>query len=510
MNRTIGLSGQLGRRLCRGVCWNAVSGRVRPVVRAPTAAYGGLGLGLGVRSFGSGRPWLQKVEPESAGSKASSTSPASSVSSAGSASSTSSASGASKTPSEQAENSASQQSSSSAPVVSEKKKTTIWEKVKHEAQHYWDGTKLLGYEVKVSFGLALKMFAGGGLTRREHRQLKRTLQDIVRLVPFSMFVIVPFAELLLPVALKLFPNMLPSTYESEKDKQAKSKKLRHTRGKVSAFLRQTVTESGVTLPVNITPEQREQFSDFFKQIRSGTAPPSRDQLVEVARLFKDDVVLDNLSRPQLVATAKYMNLQPYGTNVMLRYSIRHRMRQIKRDDRAIDKEGVDSLSVPELKMACASRGIKTHGVSPAKLRDDMGNWLELRLHQKVPSTLLVLSSAYTYGEAESLDSHYDAILAVLSAIPEELYHEAELEVSSEAATNKQRLEVLKEQQELIADENAEEAASGHTIPVQDNLSLEEEEEAQAQIRRDNEAKENDKKDESDNKEKQEEDKNGKS
>lgn len=33
-----------------------------------------------------------------------------------------------------------------------------------------------------------------------------------------VFIIVPFMELLLPVALKLFPSMLPSTYESKKDK----------------------------------------------------------------------------------------------------------------------------------------------------------------------------------------------------------------------------------------------------------------------------------------------------
>lgn len=37
----------------------------------------------------------------------------------------------------------------------------------------------------------------------------------MRLVPFAFFLIVPFMELLLPVALKLFPNMLPSTYESK-------------------------------------------------------------------------------------------------------------------------------------------------------------------------------------------------------------------------------------------------------------------------------------------------------
>lgn len=36
-----------------------------------------------------------------------------------------------------------------------------------------------------------------------------------RLVPFLIFLIVPFMELLLPVALILFPNMLPSTFEDK-------------------------------------------------------------------------------------------------------------------------------------------------------------------------------------------------------------------------------------------------------------------------------------------------------
>lgn len=39
--------------------------------------------------------------------------------------------------------------------------------------------------------------------------------DLFRLVPFLVFVIIPFMELLLPVAVKLFPNMLPSTFESK-------------------------------------------------------------------------------------------------------------------------------------------------------------------------------------------------------------------------------------------------------------------------------------------------------
>jgi LETM1 and EF-hand domain-containing protein 1, mitochondrial len=53
----------------------------------------------------------------------------------------------------------------------ESKSLTIGQKIKKELQHYWDGTKLLGTEVKISFKLALKMAAGYDLSRRENRQV---------------------------------------------------------------------------------------------------------------------------------------------------------------------------------------------------------------------------------------------------------------------------------------------------------------------------------------------------
>jgi len=144
------------------------------------------------------------------------------------------------------------------------KKLTLWQKVKKEANHYWDGTKLLGKEIRISFRLALKMAAGYELSRRESRQLKRTTQDLIRLVPFSVFVIVPFAELLLPVALKLFPNMLPSTYEGESAREAKRVELSKTRKDVSTFLRTTIQESG--LYISKATKQSEAFSEFFKKV----------------------------------------------------------------------------------------------------------------------------------------------------------------------------------------------------------------------------------------------------
>lgn len=291
--------------------------------------------------------------------------------------------------------------------------------------------------------------------------MQRTVQDLGRLVPFSVFVIVPFAELLLPVALKLFPNLLPSTYEGQKSREQKAAHLRETRKQVSAFLRNTLRETG--LPVSAVNAKKEEFTEFFRKVRATGESPSKDDVIKVCRIFKDDLTLDNLSRPQLVGMCKYMNLNTFGTDAMLRYQIRHRMRQTKRDDKAISFEGVDSLSVPELQMACASRGLRTHGMSPGKLREDLQMWLDLRLKYNIPSTLLVLSNAYMYtsGKDSEIDSQIDALQAVLSSIPEELFHEIELEVHNAegAATNKQRLEVLKEQQELIEEENEQTEAS---------------------------------------------------
>ena len=354
------------------------------------------------------------------------------------------------------------------------KKLTLGQKIMKEVHHYWDGTKLLATEVRISSKLALKMAAGYELSRRETRQLHRTVQDLGRLVPFSVFVIVPFAELLLPVALKLFPNLLPSTYEGQKSKENKAAHLRDTRKQVSSFLRNTLRETG--LPVSALNAKKEEFTEFFRKVRATGEAPTHDDVIKVCKIFKDDLTLDNLSRPQLVGMCKYMNLNTFGTDAMLRYQIRHRMRQIKRDDKAISFEGVDSLSVPELQMACASRGLRTHGMSPGKLREDLQMWLDLRLKYNVPSTLLVLSNAYMYtsGKDSEISSQIDALQSVLSSIPEELFHEIELEVHNAegAATNKQRLEVLKEQQELIKEEN-EQSVEAKTESVKDDADIDE-------------------------------------
>ena len=128
-------------------------------------------------------------------------------------------------------------------------------------------------------------------------------------------------------------------------------------------------------------------------VRATGVPESREQLIEVARLFTDDTVLDNVTRPYLIALAKYMNLQPFGTDVMLRYRIRYKMLELKKDDLSIYYEDAEQLSLSELKTACASRGIRSVDVEPSVLYSNLRLWLNMRLKDKIPSTLPV---SYTH------------------------------------------------------------------------------------------------------------------
>ncbi|KAG5455784.1 MAG: LETM1-like protein-domain-containing protein [Olpidium bornovanus] len=211
-------------------------------------------------------------------------------------------------------------------------KKDVWARVKEGAKHYWDGSRLLAYEVKISTKLLYRLAKGDTLTRREHRQLKRTTADMLRLVPFLVFVIVPFLEFLLPVVLKLFPNMLPSTFEDKDLAEAKKKKLLKVRLDVAEFLQDTIGEIGIQGSSSNAKAAKE-FADFFRNIRTTGNLASAENISKMAKRFEDDITLENLSRPQLVSMCRYMNINAFGTDNFLRFQIRNKMLKLKTDDK---------------------------------------------------------------------------------------------------------------------------------------------------------------------------------
>ncbi|TDH68983.1 hypothetical protein CCR75_000946 [Bremia lactucae] len=335
---------------------------------------------------------------------------------------------------------------------------TLKGKVKHEVDHYWLGTKLLYADVSTSTRILRRLLKGNALSRRERKQLQRTVADLLRLVPFAFFVVVPFMELLLPVALKMFPNMLPSTYKDSYQREEDMKRQLQLRVALAGFLQDTVKEimqdthdtEGVSEERKATASE---VMNFIERAQCGE-PLTADETLQVAQLFNDELMLDNISRPQLVGMCRFMGVQHYGNDNLLRFQLRNRIRQLKKDDQAILWEGLDSLNKEELQFACVERGMRATGLTKAGYVRQMRQWLDLSINKNVPASLLIMSRALNITATDNLEQ---ALATSMSSMDEEVVTEVALAakasmVSETPEMRKLKLDSIRYQNEMIADE----------------------------------------------------------
>ena len=145
-------------------------------------------------------------------------------------------------------------------------------------------------------------------------------------------------------------------------------------------------------------------------------------------------------------------------------------------------------------MACQSRGIRFSGVSPNALRRELGSWIDLHYSNKISGVLLVLSRAFHFNE-EGADV-IKSLESTLSSLPDNLLSEAELDVLGPEASYEDKMEVLKQQQDLIEEEavqeKEEEDARKEIKAEEERVKAEEkarrEEEKAALVKEENEAK----------------------
>ncbi|KAM3958957.1 LOW QUALITY PROTEIN: leucine zipper and EF-hand containing transmembrane protein 1 [Aphomia sociella] len=296
----------------------------------------------------------------------------------------------------------------------EEKKKSIKERVMNELRHYYHGFRLLFIETRISTSLLFRILKGESLTRREHRLLVTTIGDLFRMVPFIVFIIVPFLEFALPLFIKLFPSMLPSTFESTSQMEAKLKQHLKVKLEMAKFFQETLDQMAPQAS-NHHSELAKEFSIFFSKIRTSDDVATSEEIMKFSKLFEDEITLDSLQRPHLVALCKVLNVTTIGTSAMLRFNLKMKLRSLAADDKMIAKEGVDSLNFSELQQACRARGMRAYGVSEERLRKELRNWLDLSLNEKVPPSLLLLSRALMVPE--HVPTTYK-LKATISALPE--------------------------------------------------------------------------------------------
>ncbi|KAL6527166.1 hypothetical protein OROGR_016256 [Orobanche gracilis] len=352
-------------------------------------------------------------------------------------------------------------------------------------QHYWLGCKLLWADVRISSRLLFKLAGGRSLSRRERQQLTRTTADVFRLVPFAVFIIVPFMEFLLPVFLKLFPNMLPSTFQDKLKEEEALKRRLNAKIEYAKFLQETVKEMAKEVQNSRSGETKrtaEDLDEFLSRVRIG-ARVSNEEILGFAKLFNDELTLDSISR--FAAPCEYVQVHGYqlywNGHLFAVYATAEiaedkEWRQIKNDDKMIQAEGVESLSAAELLEDCRERGML--GVrSVEEMRQQLRDWLDLSLNHSVPSSLLILSRAFTVSGKVRPE---EAVQATLSSLPDEVVDTvgvASLPSEDSVLERRRKLDFLEMQEELIKEEEEKEeeelARKKESTGVEVDVALEE-------------------------------------
>ncbi|XP_050071843.1 mitochondrial proton/calcium exchanger protein [Anopheles maculipalpis] len=338
-----------------------------------------------------------------------------------------------------------------APVV----KKTLQQRIWAELVHYYHGFRLLFIDINISRKLLWRVLNGKTLTRREHKLLIRTTSDLFRLVPFSVFIIVPFMELLLPVAIKLFPGMLPSTFQTATEREDKIKQNLKVKIEMAKFLQKTLDDMAVQNKEHRSQAAKD-FSEFFTRIRTTeNFTISNEEILKFSKLFEDEITLDSLTRQQLQALCRVLEVSPIGTSNLLRFQLRLKLRNLAADDRTIQKEGIESLNLSELQAACRARGMRAYGASEERLKSQLQEWINLSLNEKVPPSLLLLSRALVLPENITTS---DKLKATISSLPDSVATVTKAAIGEREGKidNKTKIEVIKEEERKIKEEREEE------------------------------------------------------
>ncbi|KAK8820577.1 hypothetical protein WA577_006637, partial [Blastocystis sp. JDR] len=326
--------------------------------------------------------------------------------------------------------------------------------LKSGASHVWTSVKLYGHELHSGSRLFWKYITGGQLSYREKMQLNRAVSDTSRLVPFTIFAIIPFSEFALPFVIKKFPNFLPSTFTSEAKKAEIRKDLVEAR---LAMAREYYDK----MKDNARRQRRKDLSDaecssaMLQQIRAVSygQVSDVDDVIVVSKFFSDEIIVDYLDKAQLTSIAKYMNVLTLGGDELTRVALRTKVRRIVKEDRQLYFEGVAGLTRNELVQCCEERGMVCDGLLKNEVVDKMNDWLQLAVQKRVPTSLLLMSSMLSALSKE--DSLEDMLPSAISMLSEDVVKETIIALApvNDRLAMKMRYERAVKEDEEISEEN---------------------------------------------------------
>jgi LETM1 and EF-hand domain-containing protein 1 len=269
-----------------------------------------------------------------------------------------------------------------------------WKNLAYDGmRHLYHGSRLLGSNTKLATRIMVRVQKGQAITRRERLLLEKATIDLLRLIPFSVFIIVPFGEALLPVALKMFPGLIPSTFETETQGRNRAFSMEMMRVRARTKLLEYATTR--VLAGGADPGAHE----ILRHAACGDKVSKKD-IRAIARHFNtlaplgwdrlknNPRVLKNVS--QALGVYKfYHGLLPVSyMGGPLNRAIRAQLDKLKNDDEQLRREGLAFLTRDELENANHQRGMRWVD-SDAALVKQLQDWVDLGEDELVPYHTLI-------------------------------------------------------------------------------------------------------------------------
>lgn len=271
------------------------------------------------------------------------------------------------------------------------------------------GSKLFYHNFRIMLRRKAQVYKSGErLTLRERKLMQKTKGDILKMIPFSVIIIVPFAELALPALLFLFPNMIPSTFLDPVKQQANLRKRLVWRLAQAYHIHSDVIEVCKAL-------DQQRYGPLLKLVRDYPHSVTFKQLNEYPEFFRNHCLFGKMETRDLISICQFLGMDPYtgfktfnrifirpftfllqksGYSVkdywspkrfplstiewlIVRWQLKNLLTEIREEDRLLLEEPLDELEPDLLLTLCVERGIETSPdlTNEKEMRSRLAEWI---------------------------------------------------------------------------------------------------------------------------------------